>query len=129
MACSPTIRRAVRRPSAGLVYIVANCYAAIGVIDYPERYCPRSDDNTGKRIIAGTKARLPGLWGGSPTSSMTPPGSAARSSARSTCWPRPCRSGRARATTWNGNSPQLLRLMQRIDAHPQVAPVLSFNWP
>ena len=23
----------------GLVFIAANCYAAIGVIDYPERWC------------------------------------------------------------------------------------------
>jgi len=46
----------------GLVYIAANCYAAIGVIDYPERWCAESDETTAKRIRAGTRARLHQLW-------------------------------------------------------------------
>ena len=28
----------------GLVYIVANCYAGIGILDYPERWYPDPDD-------------------------------------------------------------------------------------
>jgi GST-like protein len=46
----------------GLVYIAANCYAAIGVIDYPERWCTDCDEATGKRIRAGTRVRLHSLW-------------------------------------------------------------------
>jgi GST-like protein len=46
----------------GLVYIAANCYAAIGVIDYPERWCADCDEATGKRIRAGTRERLHALW-------------------------------------------------------------------
>ncbi len=51
----------------GLVYIAANCYAAIGVIDYPERYCTRAADNARgaplrKSIVAGTRKRLHHLW-------------------------------------------------------------------
>ena len=46
----------------GLVYIAANCYAAIGVIDYPERWVDAPDDATGERIRTGTKARLHHLW-------------------------------------------------------------------
>lgn len=46
----------------GLVYIAANCYAAIGVIDYPERWCADCDEATAKRIRAGTRARLHHLW-------------------------------------------------------------------
>jgi len=46
----------------GLVYIAANCYAAIGVIDYPERWCSDADDATKDRIRAGTRARLHHLW-------------------------------------------------------------------
>ncbi|CAN5209170.1 glutathione S-transferase [soil metagenome] len=55
---------ASKRASAirGLVYITANCYAAIGVIDYPERWCPDADETTRQAIIAGTRARLHGLW-------------------------------------------------------------------
>jgi GST-like protein len=46
----------------GLVYIAANCYCAIGVIDYPSRFCKDCDDATEERIRAGTKARLHGYW-------------------------------------------------------------------
>jgi GST-like protein len=46
----------------GLVYIAANCYAAIGIIDYPERYCSDADEGVRKSIIAGTRTRLHYLW-------------------------------------------------------------------
>src|SRR6266849_297721 len=46
----------------GLVFIAANCYAAIGVIDYPKRFCADCDDATAERIRAGTKARLHQYW-------------------------------------------------------------------
>jgi GST-like protein len=46
----------------GLVYVAANCYAAIGVIDYPERFCTDADEATRERIRAGTRARLHDLW-------------------------------------------------------------------
>lgn len=46
----------------GLVFIAANCYAAIGVIDYPERFCTGCDKATGERIRAGTRARLHQYW-------------------------------------------------------------------
>ena len=46
----------------GLVYIAANCYAAIGVIDYPPRFCKDCDEATTERIRAGTKARLHEYW-------------------------------------------------------------------
>jgi GST-like protein len=46
----------------GLVYVAANCYAAIGVIDYPARWCADCDEATEKRIRAGTRARLHELW-------------------------------------------------------------------
>ncbi|MFG6460531.1 glutathione S-transferase [Roseateles sp. DXS20W] len=50
--------RAVR----GLVYIAANCYAAISVIDYPERWCEPCDDAMKECIRAGTRARLHLHW-------------------------------------------------------------------
>src|SRR5436190_18569990 len=42
----------------GLVYIAANCYAAIGIIDYPPRFCAECDEATAERIRAGTRSRL-----------------------------------------------------------------------
>jgi GST-like protein len=46
----------------GLVFIAANCYAAIGVIDFPERFCAKCDKEMGERIRAGTRARLHRYW-------------------------------------------------------------------
>jgi GST-like protein len=46
----------------GLVYIPANCYAAIGIIDYPERWCADIDDSARERIIRGTRERLHHCW-------------------------------------------------------------------
>jgi GST-like protein len=46
----------------GLVYIAANCYSAISVIDYPERWVSDPDDATCERIRAGSRARLHHHW-------------------------------------------------------------------
>ena len=46
----------------GLVYIAANCYSAIGIIDYPARYCAPCDDPMSERIRAGAKSRLHEYW-------------------------------------------------------------------
>src|SRR5207248_7748400 len=46
----------------GLVYIAANCYAAIGVIDFPARFCAGCDDATAERMRAGTTSRLHEYW-------------------------------------------------------------------
>jgi GST-like protein len=113
----------------GLVYIAANCYAAIGVIDYPERYCKPCDDETGKRIIAGTKARLHQLWerfadqfGEVPWLGGTQLGALDVLAATVSKW-----SG-ARAHL-EKQRPAFFALLQRIDAHPQVAPVFARHWP
>ncbi|RYZ94763.1 MAG: hypothetical protein EOO68_19710 [Moraxellaceae bacterium] len=46
----------------GLVFIAANCYSAISIIDYPMRYCLNADDETNERIRTGAKARLHTHW-------------------------------------------------------------------
>src|SRR5512141_9626 len=46
----------------GLVFIAANCYAAISIIDFPERWCEDADAATQERIRAGTRARLHRHW-------------------------------------------------------------------
>lgn len=113
----------------GLVYIVANCYAAIGVIDYPERWCEDADEPTRQRIIRGTKARLHGLW--EVFADQHPA--------------RPFLGGdRAGAldylavivSRWGGTRahlkktrPALHEALQRIEALPEVAPVIARHWP
>ena len=46
----------------GLVFIAANCYSAITVLDFPERFCKDMDDSARDRIRAGTRARLHRHW-------------------------------------------------------------------
>jgi GST-like protein len=46
----------------GLVYLAANCYAAIGVVDYPERWCLDADREFNERLRRGALARLRRYW-------------------------------------------------------------------
>ena len=41
----------------GLVYIAANCYAGIGILDYPDRWYPDPDDAVKKAMQARGRAR------------------------------------------------------------------------
>jgi GST-like protein len=59
-------REAAARAQAlrGIVFIAANCYSAISIIDFPERWCADAehDDALKERIRAGTRARLHKHW-------------------------------------------------------------------
>ncbi len=46
----------------GLVYIAANCYTPIGIIDFPERWLDEADEATRQRLISGTQQRLYLNW-------------------------------------------------------------------
>lgn len=49
----------------GLVFIAANCYAAVGISDYPERWYKAAEKpakTTTERIRAGARARLYRYW-------------------------------------------------------------------
>jgi GST-like protein len=45
-----------------MVFIAANCYAAIGVIDYPERWHGKGDKQADERLRKGARRRLHKLW-------------------------------------------------------------------
>jgi GST-like protein len=124
-----------RSPSAraqcirGLVYIAANCYAAIGVIDYPERWCTDVDDALRERIRAGTKRRMYELWD---IFADTHPA-------------MPYLSGEnlgaldllaAVVSKWSGtrthlaaSRPALHRLLTEIESEEKLAPIFSRYWP
>lgn len=46
----------------GLVYIGANCYAGIGILDYPDRWYPEPDEATKKLMQRRGRDRLYELW-------------------------------------------------------------------
>jgi len=114
----------------GLVFIAANCYAAIGVIDYPERWCTDATEPMKEAMRSGARARLhrywevfadtfpapPGFYGG------TAPGALDLLAAVVSRW-----SG-ARAHV-RAERPAFAALLGRIDAHPGVAPVFARHWP
>ena len=59
LPAEPAARAATLR---GLVYVAANCYAMIGIIDYPDRVLPSPAEDEERRIIQRSKARLHELW-------------------------------------------------------------------
>jgi GST-like protein len=108
---------------------VANCYAAIGIIDYPERWCADPDEATNKRIKAGTTQRLHHLW---EIFADTYPA-------------QPFLSGQhigaldllaAVVSKWSGSRnhlaakrPEFSALLARIESEPRVAPIFARHWP
>ena len=114
----------------GLVFIAANCYAAIGVIDYPERWCSDATEPMKQAIRSGARARLHHYWevfadtfpaahgfyGGAA------PGALDLLAAVVSRW-----SG-ARAHV-RAERPAFSALLGRIDADPRVAPVFARHWP
>jgi len=115
----------------GLVFIAANCYSAISIIDYPQRWCQDADDDekVQERIRAGTRARLYRHW--EMFADVFPA--------------RPYLGGAnlgaldlfaAVVSQWAGtrahlerHRPAFYETLMRIEAHPDVAAVFARNWP
>jgi len=115
----------------GMVFIAANCYAAISIIDYPERWCADADndDAVKERVRAGTKARMHKHW--EMFADLFPS--------------QPYLSGRALGaldihaavvSRWSGtrkhleqHRPAFHATLMRIEAHPKVAAVFAQHWP
>lgn len=124
-------RDPLRRAQAvrGLVFIVANCYAAIGVIDYPERWCHDADDAIKERIRSATKLQLYQLWdlfadthAAAAFLTGERPGALDLLAAVVSRWS----GARAHLAT---SRPAFHQLLLRIDAEPHVAPVMARHWP
>ncbi|AEV63849.1 glutathione S-transferase family protein [Pseudomonas ogarae] len=113
----------------GLVYIAANCYTPIGIIDFPERWLDDADEATRQRLVSGTQQRLYRNWAlfadqfpARPFLGGDEPGALDILAAVITKW-RNTREAMLSAR------PAFYELLERIDRHPRVAPVLSLHWP
>ena len=115
----------------GLVYIAANCYPCITIVDYPERFTTATDDAAFAAIRAGTKARLHLHW--DLFADLFPvdddrfiggdhPGALDLYAAVVTRW------GGARQHAKTAR-PTFSALLERIDSHPSVALVIGRHWP
>ncbi len=113
----------------GLVFIAANCYSAVSIIDYPERWCADIDDSARERINRGTRQQLHHHWDifadlfpARPYLSGEEPGGLDFLAAVVSKW-----SG-TRAHV-RSTRPGFMETLDRIEHHPKVAPVFKRHWP
>ncbi len=113
----------------GLVYIAANCYSAIGILDYPARWLSDADPALETRVRQATSQRLYHAWElfarqfvPTPFLSGTTPGALDIQAAVVSRW------GEARSHL-RRSQPHFLALLERIEREPRVAAVLARHWP
>jgi GST-like protein len=114
-----------------MVFIAANCYAAIGVIDYPERWHGKGDKDADERLRNGARRRLHKLW------SVFADNFAADKQAGFLFGEQLGAADvlAAVVSRWSGTRkhlakqrPALHAMLERIEAHPTVAPVIERHW-
>ena len=117
----------------GLGFIAANCYAAIGVIDYPERWTTDAGKAAREAVRAGARQRLHALWSSFADTFAPPPAQAARAVEDG---PTALEVLATTVSRWSGARahlqaarPACFLWLQAIDAHPAVAPVWARHWP
>ena len=112
-----------------LVTIAANCYAAVGISDYPERWCAEPDGASNERVRRAARMQLHRAWDIFAQQFRGRPFLFGE---------RPCAADvlAAVVSKWSGARAHLARsqadflaLLERIDAHPAVAPVFARHWP
>jgi GST-like protein len=125
----PAVGSARAQALRGLVFIAANCYAAIGLIDYPERWYASPDDATNERIRLGARQRLHELWTGfADQFQATPFLSGSAIGALDLLAAVVSRWSGARAHL-REQRPRFFATLEAIDGQPAVAPVFARHWP
>ncbi|NRF67952.1 glutathione S-transferase family protein [Aquincola sp. S2] len=126
LPAEPAARASVLR---GLVYIAANCYATIGIIDYPERALPSPSEDEAKRVVQRSRARLHELWDRFADQFPAHPflGQAA---------PNALDLLATVVSKWSGSRPHLRStrpawalLFDKVEQHPALAAVFERHWP
>ncbi|MGZ5271980.1 MAG: glutathione S-transferase [Ramlibacter sp.] len=112
----------------GLVYIAANCYSAISIIDYPERWTDQSDEAAREAVRAGTRKRLHRHWeifadtfGRRPFLGGSAPGALDLLASVVSRW-----SGTRKHLA--EHRPDFFGVLQRVDRHPDLAPAFGRHW-
>ena len=119
-------RRAVAM--RGLVYIAANCYSAISILDYPERWLADPAEAARDNLRAGTRERLYHHWElfadtftAQPFLSGAQPGALDLLAAVVSKW-----SGARKHL--QQSRPGLAAVLAAVDSHERVRPVFARHW-
>lgn len=112
----------------GLVFIPANCYSAISIIDYPERWTLAGSEQARDDLRQGTRRQLHRHWeifadtfAGTPFLSGAQPGALDFLAAVVSKW-----SGTR--THLREHRPAFFATLEAIEAHETVAPVFRRHW-
>ncbi len=113
----------------GLVYIAANCYSAVGIIDYPQRWLGNVDDAAQAQLISGTRRYLHQAWvvfAEQFADQLFAPGNVPNAlgimAAAVSRWD-------AAREALSNLAPGFAQTLARLDADPVVAPVFARHWP
>ena len=113
------------RALRGLVYIASNCYSAISVCDYPERWTTATDDEARERVRKAARANLHRAWEifadeyvEDPALGGEPPGALAFLAVVVSQW-----SGAREHLA--KTRPAFRALIDRLELHPRLATVLA----
>ncbi|PIB39885.1 glutathione S-transferase [Pseudomonas sp. 2822-15] len=113
----------------GLVYIAANCYSAVGIIDYPQRWLGNVDDAAQAQLISGTRRYLHQAWvvfAEQFADQLFAPGNVPNAlgimAAAVSRWD-------AAREALSNLAPGFAQTLARVDADPVVAPVFARHWP
>jgi GST-like protein len=113
----------------GLVYIAANCYAAISICDYPERWTTAQSKSSHEQVRQGARAQLYRSWeifadsfAAQPFYTGDAPGALDFLAVVVSRW-----SGAREHLA--AQRPRFLEQLQGIEAHPRVQPVVREHWP
>ncbi len=113
----------------GLVYIAANCYSAIGIIDYPQRWLGEAELVVQNQLITGTRRYLHQAWvvfaDQFADQLFAPSGE-----------PNALGIMAAAVSRWDAArealaalAPGFAQSLAQVDADPVVAPVFARHWP
>ncbi len=115
----------------GLVYIAANCYSCITVLDYPERFTTMTDGASREAVRAGAMDRLHRHW--DIFADLYPVADGRFIAGEQ---PGALDLMAAVVSKWSGtrqhvktSRPAFSALLGRIESHPAVAPVWVRHWP
>jgi GST-like protein len=126
----PTDAAARARALRALVFIAANCYSAIGIIDYPERWLGKADKAAHDKLRKGARRRLHKMWSVFADSVVPKP-------QRFLFGAQPGAADilAAVVSRWSGarkhlakKHPALHEVMQHVEAHPSLAAVFERHW-